>query len=382
MSDTTQNTRLVIAGGGTGGHLFPGIAIAEALLEIEPDAEVLFVGTERGIEHTAVPKAGYRLELIEVGGLKRVSGIQRIKTLGNIPLAILASRGILKRFGATAVIGVGGYASGPVVLAARGMGIPTAICEQNSVPGLTNKVLGRLVRKVYATFESSRRFFPDDRFVLAGNPVRKSFRNAATAAAEVASEPGLIFTFGGSQGARPLNQTVPGALGLLKARGRAIKAIHQAGKSDGADVEAAYTKAGVDAEVTPFIDDMATTYRRADVVICRAGATSCAEVAALGVPAILVPFPQAADDHQTTNARDLSDRGAAILLPQSEMTEERLADEIDALLEDRDRRNGIAERAREMGKLAAAVDVARAAQQGFAERARLLSALTLEEVRP
>jgi UDP-N-acetylglucosamine--N-acetylmuramyl-(pentapeptide) pyrophosphoryl-undecaprenol N-acetylglucosamine transferase len=369
-------TRLVIAGGGTGGHLFPGIAVAEALLELEPEAEVLFVGTERGIEKTAVPKAGFNLELIEVSGLKRVGLATRLRTLLNLPLAHLASARILRQFGATAVIGVGGYASGPVVMTAKMLGIPTAICEQNSVPGLTNRILGRVVRKVFATFPSSASFFPAPSFELVGNPVRASFRRAAERPADEV-EAGLVFTFGGSQGARPLNQTVPKALGVLKARGRSLKALHQAGKVDGPDVEAGYRQAEVEAEVVSFIDDMVAAYRRADVVICRAGATSCSELTALGVPAILVPFPQAADDHQTKNAADLVDGGAAILMPQSEMTPERLADAIENLLDDRDRRGDMAEASRRLGKLDAALDVARSAQQGF-PRARVPRLLTTE----
>lgn len=367
-------TRLVIAGGGTGGHLFPGIAIAEALLEIEPDADVLFVGTERGIEKTAVPKAGFNLELIEVSGLKRVGLVTRLRTLVNLPLAHLASARILRRFGATAVLGVGGYASGPVVMTARMLGIPTAICEQNSVPGLTNRILGRVARKVFGTFPSSSSFFPSRAFELVGNPVRASFRQAAGRPADEV-DAGLVFTFGGSQGARPLNQTVPKALGLVKAKGHAIKALHQAGKVDGPDVEAGYKDADVDADVVSFIDDMVSAYRRADVVICRAGATSCAELTALGVPAILVPFPQAADDHQTKNAADLVDGGAAVLMPQSEMTPERLAAVIEELLEDRDRRGRMAEASSGLGKLNAAVDVARSTQQGFprAKAPRLLA---------
>lgn len=364
-----DGVRLVVAGGGTGGHLFPGIAVAEALQDLDPQAQVLFVGTERGIEKTAVPKAGFELELIEVGGLKRVGGMQQVKTLVGLPLAAWSAVRILRRFGATAVLGVGGYASGPVVMAARLLGIPTAICEQNSVPGLTNRLLARVVRQVYATFEGSRSYFDAGRFQVVGNPVRRSFREAvARPAPDV--ERGLVFTFGGSQGARPLNQAVPAALGVLQGRGVAVHALHQAGKVDGPDVEAGYRDAGVRAEVTPFIDDMVAAYRRADVVICRAGATSCAELTALGVPAILIPFPQAADDHQTKNARDLLDAGAAVVLPQSELTPERLADEIEALLTHRDRRDRMAEASKRLGRIEAAEVVARAAVAGFPPPAR------------
>jgi UDP-N-acetylglucosamine--N-acetylmuramyl-(pentapeptide) pyrophosphoryl-undecaprenol N-acetylglucosamine transferase len=363
--------KLVIAGGGTGGHLFPGIAVAEALKDIEPSAEVLFVGTERGIEVRAVPKAGFALELIEVGGLKRVSLQKRMSTMWKLPKAIAQSRAILKTFGAQAVIGVGGYASGPVLVAARLMGLPTAICEQNSVPGFTNKVLGKLVKRVFLTFESSRSFFPANKSVMVGNPVRRSFRDAAVRASAQAEgaafQRGLVFTFGGSQGARPLNEAAPKALALL-ATTHAVTALHQAGKDDVASVEAGYKDAGVAAEVTPFIDDMVAAYRRAHVVICRAGATSCAEILALGVPAILVPFPQAADDHQTKNARDVERAGACVVLEQKDMTPETLAAAIGKVLADDAHRTALCAAARAAGRLDAGERIARAAIAGFAEQ--------------
>jgi UDP-N-acetylglucosamine--N-acetylmuramyl-(pentapeptide) pyrophosphoryl-undecaprenol N-acetylglucosamine transferase len=280
--------KLVIAGGGTGGHLFPGIAVAEALLDIDPGSSVLFVGTEKGIEARAVPKAGFALELIEVGGLKRVGLAKQLRTLAALPKSLTRSRAILKSFGADAVLGVGGYASGPVLAAARTMGLPTAICEQNSVPGMTNKILARLVDRVFVTFDASRAHFPGNKAELVGNPVRRTFLEAAKREAPPL-EKGLVFTFGGSQGARPLNENVPKALDILRKRGRSdVHALHQAGKDAVDGVQSAYAQAGVPAEVTSFIDDMVSCYRRAHVVICRAGATSCAEIGALGVPAILV----------------------------------------------------------------------------------------------
>jgi UDP-N-acetylglucosamine--N-acetylmuramyl-(pentapeptide) pyrophosphoryl-undecaprenol N-acetylglucosamine transferase len=360
-------THLVIAGGGTGGHLFPGIAVAEALLQEAPDARVLFVGTERGIEARAVPKAGFDVEFIDIGGLKRVGVKRMLKTFVDLPRSVFASRAILKRFGATAVLGVGGYASGPVVTAARTMGVPTAICEQNSVPGLTNKLLSKVVRRVYASFEASRGYFSPSKFSLVGNPVRSAFLAAAAGdAPEVAAD--RVFIFGGSQGARPINQAAPEAIAALRERGVDVQVVHQAGKHDTGDVRAAYAAVGVDdADVREFIDDMVTEYRRAAVVLCRAGATSCAELTVLGAPAVLVPFPQAADDHQTLNARDLVDQDAAVMLPQSEMTADRLANELDAMLTNRARRDAVAAAAKAMGRPDAAAVVARAAMGGFTE---------------
>jgi UDP-N-acetylglucosamine--N-acetylmuramyl-(pentapeptide) pyrophosphoryl-undecaprenol N-acetylglucosamine transferase len=356
--------KLVIAGGGTGGHLFPGIAVAEALLEIDPTAEVLFVGTARGIETRAVPRAGFRLELIEVAGLKGMGFAHKVKTLAQLPLALVQSRRILQTFGADAVVGVGGYASGPVLAAARTLGLPTAVCEQNSVPGVTNRLLAKIVDAVFVTFPASQTFFPPGKTRLVGNPVRQSFREAARRPAPPV-EKGLIFTFGGSQGARPLNEMVPLALGVLRARGHDVRALHQAGKDAVDAVRDRYSDVSVSAEVTPFIDDMVTAYRRAHVVLCRAGATSCAELTALGVPAILVPFPQAADDHQTKNATDLVAQNAAVLLPQTDLSPERLADAIERLLVDDDHRARLVEGARRAGRLDAAGDIARAAITGF-----------------
>ena len=362
---TTKPFKLVIAGGGTGGHLFPGVAIAEALLELAPDAQVLFVGTAKGIEARAIPKTQFQLALIDVAGLKGQSIAHRLKTSFKLPASVFASRRILKDFGADAVIGVGGYASGPVLLAATTMGLPTAVCEQNSVPGLTNRILSKLVDKVYVTFAASLPWFPAKKTSLVGNPVRQSFRRAAEHADSTSVVAGRVFTFGGSQGARPLNEALPAALGLLKDRGIVVSAVHQAGKDAVDAVSAAYTTAGIDADVTPFIDNMVAAYKAADVVVCRAGATSCAEVTALGVPAILVPFPQAADDHQTMNAKDLVDQHAAILLKQADLTPAHLADVLQGLLTDRSARTALADGAKAAGKLDAAVVVARAALNRF-----------------
>ena len=360
-----RSFKLVIAGGGTGGHLFPGVAVAEALVELAPDAQVMFVGTARGIEARAIPKTPFQLALIDVAGLKGQSFAHRVKTAFKLPASVLASRKILKDFGADAVIGVGGYASGPVLVAARSLGLPTAVCEQNSVPGITNRILSKLVDKVYVTFAASLPWFPAHKTSLVGNPVRQSFRIAAQQPSSTDVVAGRVFTFGGSQGARPLNETLPQALGLLKQRGIAVTALHQAGKDAVDAVASAYADAGIVADVTPFIDNMVAAYRAADVVVCRAGATSCAEVTALGVPAILVPFPQAADDHQTMNAQDLVDQHAAVMLKQTDLTPAHLADVLQTLLTDGSARAALADGARRAGRLDAAVVVAAAALARF-----------------
>jgi UDP-N-acetylglucosamine--N-acetylmuramyl-(pentapeptide) pyrophosphoryl-undecaprenol N-acetylglucosamine transferase len=345
--------KVIIAGGGTGGHLFPGIAVAETLRA--GGHEVMFVGTSRGIERTAVPKAGFAVEFIDVAGLKGLGWAHRVKTVAALPRALLQARRIIAAFGADVVLGVGGYASGPVVLAAKLRGTATAICEQNSVPGLTNRSLGRIVDRVFATFPSSIPFFPAAKVVMTGNPVRAAFVAAARGVAPP-KEPGMVLVFGGSQGARALNEVAPAALAKLHQQDPRIHVLHQAGKEAVDAVQQAYQAAGVPAVVTPFIDDMVAAYRRAEAVVCRAGATTCAELLALGAPALLVPFPAATDDHQTKNAMDLVQLGAATMLPQSELSADRLAAAIETL-RTQDTQQRIAAAAREHGKLGAADDV-------------------------
>ncbi len=355
---------LVIAGGGTGGHLYPGIAIAEALRRRDDGSRVLFVGTARGIEATAVPKAGFELELIEVAGLKRMSRLAQLKTLVALPMAGLRSVSILRRARADAVIGVGGYASGPLVMAAWLLGVPAAICEQNSVPGVTNRILGRFVRRVFTMFPSSADHFASGKVRLVGSPVRQSFLDAVRAGSR-APEPGRVFVFGGSQGARPLNEHVPAALQALVEDGRTLHIKHQTGKADLDAVTARYRDLGVEAEVVPFIDDMVGEYRRAEIVICRAGATSCAELTALGVPSVLVPFPQAADDHQTKNAQDLADAGAAVVLPQPALVDGGLRPVLADLLDDQARLAEMARAAAGLGRIDAGDVIVDAAARGF-----------------
>jgi UDP-N-acetylglucosamine--N-acetylmuramyl-(pentapeptide) pyrophosphoryl-undecaprenol N-acetylglucosamine transferase len=360
--------KLVIAGGGTGGHLFPGIAVAEALVDLVPGAEVLFVGTERGIEKRAVPKAGFSLATIEIAGLKGMSLTRKLGTLTRLPSSIWQSRKILQNFGPDAVLGVGGYASGPVLLAARLMGIPTAICEQNSVPGLTNRVLGRLVRRVFATFQHSAQFFPPHAFLLAGNPVRQAFsalQSEAGADAASSGAPHRILVLGGSQGARPLNEVLPEAGAWLRENGVEATIVHQTGKNELDAVRARYEATGIDAEAVSFIDDMVSAYRNADLVVCRAGATTCSELAIAGRPAIFVPFPHATDDHQTLNAREFSDAGAGMLFPQRDLNPEKMGQAIKDLLEDPEARQAMARNVRTLARPEAARHIAEAARSGF-----------------
>ena len=322
--------RLMIAGGGTGGHLFPGIAIAEELRAQHPDAAVRFVGTKRGIEARVVPAQGWELDTIEVSGLKTVGLLGALRGVLRLPRALWQARRVLKAFRPDAVIGVGGYASGPVVLMARLRGIPTAICEQNSIPGLTNKILGKLVRRVFLAFEETRRFFKAKKILMTGNPVRRELVAKLRAGRAPDADRLHVLVCGGSLGAVAVNELASEAL-IALAKERPLAIVHQTGDKDADKIRARYADAGVAADVSAFITDMASAYLGADLIVCRAGATTVAELAIAGKPAIFVPYPFAADDHQTRNAREMAERGAALCFPQAELTADKLADAIRSL---------------------------------------------------
>jgi UDP-N-acetylglucosamine--N-acetylmuramyl-(pentapeptide) pyrophosphoryl-undecaprenol N-acetylglucosamine transferase len=328
----------MIAGGGTGGHLFPGVAIAEEMRRQLPDAKVQFVGTERGIEARVLPGLGWDLALIQVSGLKTVGFFGAIRGLFRLPRALWQARKRVKAFAPDAVIGVGGYASGPVVLVARLRGIPTAICEQNSIPGLTNKILGKVARKVFLAFDVSRRYFKPRKVELVGNPVRRDLvTRLLDAPAPTADDTLHVLVCGGSLGAIKVNELAADAL-IALAADRTLSIVHQTGDKGLDDTVARYGAAGVTADCRAFINDMAAAYQRADVIVSRAGATTVAELAIAGKPAIFIPYPFAADNHQEVNAREMADAGAALMFKQSELTPALLADALRPLLDDPARR--------------------------------------------
>ncbi len=349
-------TRLLIAGGGTGGHLFPGVAIAEELRAREPEAEVLFVGTRRGIEARVLPELGWPLALIEVSGLKTVGVVGAIRGLFRLPRALWQARRLIKQLRPDAVIGVGGYASGPVVLAARLRGVPTAICEQNSIPGLTNKLLGRVVRRVFVAFDGSRRFFAAKKVALVGNPVRRELAAKLAASETHADQIVHVLVSGGSLGAVAVNALAAEALSKL-AKERALAIVHQTGEKDLEITRKRYADAGVTADCRAFIKDMAAAYGDADLVIGRAGATTVAELAIAGKPAVFIPYPFAADNHQELNAREMAEHGAALMFRQSELTADKLADAIRPLLADPAKRAAMGEVMRSLAKPGAAAAV-------------------------
>lgn len=368
--------RLLIAGGGTGGHLFPGVAVAEELRARQPDAAIRFVGTARGIEARVLPDLGWDLALIEVSGLKTVGFFGMVKGLLRLPRALLQARRLVKEFSPTAVIGVGGYASGPVVLMARLAGLPTAICEQNSIPGLTNKILGKLVRAVFLSFAESKRFFAGEKVVMSGNPVRRQLAaallaepapqgvDAAPSEADAVQPPRplCVLVCGGSLGAVAVNKLAAEALAAIS-RKRPLRIVHQTGATGYDDTVAQYRAADVPAECSAFIKDMASVYRQADLIISRAGATTVAELAIAGKPAIFIPYPFAADNHQEINAREMAEAGAALSFRQAGLTAAKLAEAIEPLLESPERRAAMGAAMKALAKPQAAAVVVDWCQQ-------------------
>jgi UDP-N-acetylglucosamine--N-acetylmuramyl-(pentapeptide) pyrophosphoryl-undecaprenol N-acetylglucosamine transferase len=354
--------RVLIAGGGTGGHLFPGLALAEEVKTRHPRNDVLFVGTARGLETKIIPKNGFPLELIDVGPLKRQGFGGTLRGLGRIPRAVWQSGRILRRFDPDVVVGVGGYASGPVVITAWMMRIPTAVQEQNALPGFTNRTLGRFARACFIAFEEARDGFPPARTHLLGNPIRRAFLDNYLHAREPSGERLSILVTGGSQGAHILNLRVAEAVEILApALGKRLRVLHQTGEKDLPEIARRYRaleESGVQAEATAFIDDMAKAYAQADLLVCRAGATTIAELTVCKKPAILVPFPYATDDHQTVNARSMVKNGAAILIAESNLTGQKLADELRALEGDRERLRRMSRQSGLLGRPQAAREIA------------------------
>lgn len=318
-----------MAAGGTGGHIFPAIAVARELERRAPNCQILFLGTRRGLESEIIPREGFQLELIEVGALKGVSTLEKLRSLAQLPMSFFAARRILARFGPDLAIGTGGYVSGPALLAAWSLGVPTLILEPNAVPGLTNRLLAPLASAAAVSFEESLKYFRG-RGVLTGNPVRQEF-------ARIKRKPRgdrlAVLIFGGSQGAHAINVAMSEALPVLAPKKDSLSIVHQTGQRDFQMVKRAYEEAGFDAEVLPFIVDMPSYFERADVLVCRAGAITLAEVATAGKAAILIPFPFAADDHQRKNAEAFQRAGAARVILQQDLTPERLARELLDLLE-------------------------------------------------
>ena len=348
--------RVLVAGGGTGGHLYPGIAVAREALGRMPDAVVTFAGTAKGIESRVVPLEGFELDVLRSAGLKGTSLAELLRGLALLPLSGVDAWRIISRRSPDVVVGVGGYSSGPVVLAAVLRRIPTLLLEQNAVPGLTNRLLARFVGAAAVTFESTVTYFGRRGFV-AGNPVRPGFfqrrkdteAHARTPGAAVAGPPRILI-FGGSQGAHAINMAMVEAAPRLAAHSGGMAVTHQTGERDLERVRDGYRRAGLEARVEPFLFAMDREMNDADLVVSRAGATTLAELTAAGRPALLVPLPTAADDHQRRNAEVLAEAGAAELMAQTDLTGERIAERIVALLGDRARLDAMSAAMRRLAK--------------------------------
>jgi UDP-N-acetylglucosamine--N-acetylmuramyl-(pentapeptide) pyrophosphoryl-undecaprenol N-acetylglucosamine transferase len=344
---------ILIAAGGTGGHLFPGIAVADELKARDPQTRVVFVGTPRGLEGRLVPQAGYELEMLPILPLNGVGFARMLRGVAALPVAMLKAAALVRRHRPAAVLGVGGYAGGPTVLAAAMLGIPTVVLEPNAKPGFTNRVLKPFVRHAACSYEEARREF-GTKGVVTGNPVRGGF---AKLAPKWHVPPLTLLAFGGSQGARIINKTLAAALPLLPGRDQ-VRIVHQTGPASLEEAAAAYKAAGREAEVLAFLDDMQARFAQADLVLCRSGATTAAELTAAGKASVLVPFALAADDHQRSNARALEAAGAARMIEEKDLTPERLAAVLTELLGDTARLTAMEEAARKLARPDAAARVA------------------------
>lgn len=354
---TDAPSRVLIAGGGTGGHVFPMIAVGEALARERPGVEVTYVGTGRGIEARVVPAAGGTLERLDVLPLRGrgLSGLFRGAL--RAVLVMREARALVKRLSPDVVFSVGGYAAGPVTLAAKSCGVPVTLMEPNAVLGFTNRLLSRLVQRAYVCFPETRQGFDPDVVRWTGVPLRRRFEPMPYRS----QTPVRVLVMGGSQGALALNEALPEAFAALIAEGQSLQITHQTGQGKDEQVHALYRRLDLveHARIVTFIDDVAEALGEADLVIERAGAGSLAELCAVGRPGLLVPYPHAADDHQRHNAESLARDGAAVCVVQRDATVERLTDELRGLLGDERRRHRMAERAAGRGRPEAARTIAR-----------------------
>lgn len=324
--------RVLIAAGGTGGHVYPGIAIAEAIRERFDDAEVSFVGTELGLEKRLLPAAGYELSFVRASRVKNAGLLQRLKGILRLPIGMLDANRVVSRFKPDLVVSVGGYSAAPTVLVSWLRRVSTVTVEPNAIPGLTNRVLGRLSQLACVGFDNAANWYSADKVRVLGVPLRRGVVSAISRARRTTADTEAAFrllVFGGSQGARFLNERVPACVAGLN-----IEVVHQTGEADLALVQERYQALGVNADVRPYIDDMAAAYANCDLAIARAGASSVAELAVSGTPALLVPFPYAADDHQAANGAALAQSGGAKMVRQSEWEDAEISAWLKSLADD------------------------------------------------
>ncbi len=350
--------RCVIAGGGTGGHLFPGIAIAEAFLQRESGNEVLFIGTEKGIEKKVLAGGRFPLRTIHVAPLQGRSVVGKLKVIWGIPMAIAEAGAILREFRPHIVLGVGGYASGPALVAAFLFGIKRAIHEQNIVPGMTNRMLRGFSQQIFVSYEETKQYFSEGKARVTGNPVRSEILSCQERRRRrEKGERFTIFIFGGSAGAHRINQAVIEALDRLEEIKGFLRFIHQTGRDDLDFVSKGYQEKGFEASVRPFFEEMAGLYQISDVVVCRAGASTIAELAVCGKAGILIPYPYAAHQHQLVNAKKLADLHAARMIEDKDLNGTSLAEAIRGLYLHPEECATMEERIQRMGRPRAAQEI-------------------------
>jgi UDP-N-acetylglucosamine--N-acetylmuramyl-(pentapeptide) pyrophosphoryl-undecaprenol N-acetylglucosamine transferase len=357
---TSRALRIVVAGGGTGGHLFPGIAIAKEFMARNSATRVIFVSTGNRLEKAVLSKAGFELRSIQVAGIKGRGIWNQLKSVLKIPGAILTAMGLLKKFSPDLIVGLGSYSAGPVVMGAWLMRVPIAIHEQNILPGITNKILARFADRIYISFENTQSRLNPQKVYWTGNPVRRELLEIAgggqPAAQETDQKKFTVLIIGGSQGAHRVNTAIIEALEHLQNSER-LHFVHQTGEADEVSVSDVYRKKSVSAAAQSFFDNMAERYRQADLIICRAGATTVAEITALGKAAIFIPFPYAADNHQMLNAADLAKDGAAEIIVENELSGHLLSERIEHYMDDPEALEDMAAKARQHGNPEAAKNI-------------------------
>lgn len=363
MSD--RQLHIVMAGGGTGGHVYPGIALATELQRLDAELQVSWVGTEDRVESWAVPAAGYPIAYLPVTFLKGRRGFALLKALFALPLALWRAFRLVGRLKPDAVVGLGGFVSGPLCLAAALRGRKVFLLEQNARPGITNRLNARVARRIFATFEASKQHLPSGKVDVAGNPIRPELIEAFEGNADgrevddTSARARRVLVFGGSQGSLTLNETIPPALRAVHEAGVPIEVRHASGKGRIGELSAGYTDVEFPVETEEYIEDMAAAYRWADLVICRAGATTISELTAVGLPALYVPFPYAADDHQAANAAEIVEAGGGWMLRDTELREGRAADLLADVLREPDVLAQAASAARAKGRPGAGGKIAR-----------------------
>ena len=356
-------SRIVISGGGTGGHIYPAIGIAKELIEINPETEVVFIGGADRLESTLVPQHGFRFLPITVAGFPRKLTWRWIPVLYKVCSGLMKSLALLKNLNPSVVVGTGGYVCGPVLFAAVLLSIPTVIQEQNAAPGLTNRILARWAKAIYLAFETAGTHLPIEKTRVLGNPIRRTI-GAAKRAREIYDSLGLdperktVFVMGGSQGAQPINQNLMDSLNDLAAFDQRVQFVHQTGKTDYEAVKACYQASSLRHLVQPYFDPIETIYSITDLMVCRAGGMTIAEITACGIPAIFVPLPTAAGDHQRLNALAIAEAGAGVVLDQRTLTGHKLAEEIIRIIDNPEEQQEMANQSCRLGNPHAGEEIA------------------------